>query len=60
MIYTHKLAKGTVEVSALKNYGIELAKMSSMPKEVIARAEEIAQELMEAKKVRVHAWKLDT
>ena len=48
-VYTHKLAKGT---GTPANYGIELAKASSLPREVVADAEEIAKEVALATKVR--------
>ena len=54
LIYTHKLARGTIESSAVKMYGIELAKTTSMPKEVIAQAKLIAEELMKGRKVSFH------
>ena len=49
LIHTHKLASGTSE---MLHYGIELAKTTTLPKEIIYKAEILADELVKGKKVR--------
>lgn len=48
LIHTHKLVSGTSE---MLHYGIELAKTTTLPKEIIFKAEILADELVKGKKV---------
>ena len=45
MIYTHKLARG---LGCLGQYGIGLARASSLPEEVVQRAEQMAKDIVQA------------